>query len=242
MHRCCHGLRGVARRRRARELHALSELHDLALLFPSVRPRGAAIESLADRVAASMGDEPRDCTAAEVEEGAVLLSSNERLRLIRAWTGRYSNRWHSICSIVGDAALCEHALVASAVRAAVADRVVCPSGVAAELEDGSLERSPAAALALALSPPAVWSYEEALDSDASLVAARHIARVRVQAGRLGRRLPFDGSAARILDLGRRVRARRRRRRRGCRGGGPAPRRLRDHARAPGELHQFEELM
>jgi hypothetical protein len=88
--------------------------------------------------------------------------------------------------------VCEHALVASAVRAAVADRVVCPSGVAAELEDGSLERSPAAALALALSPPAVWSYEEVLDPHASPVAARHIERVRVQADRLGRRLPFDG--------------------------------------------------
>jgi hypothetical protein len=68
-HRRCHGLRGSERRHRGCELHALAELHDLALLFPSVRPKGAAIESFADRLAASMGDDPRDSTPAEVEEG-----------------------------------------------------------------------------------------------------------------------------------------------------------------------------
>jgi len=150
-----------------------------------------------------MGNEPRDCTAAEVAEGAGLLSSNERSRLIRSWRDRYPSRWHAVCSTVGDTAACEHALVASAIRAAVADRVVCPAEVAAELEDGSLERSPGAAVALALSPPAVWSYEEALRPDTSRVGARHTARVRVQADRLGRRLPFDGlpRASSILHAG-----------------------------------------
>jgi hypothetical protein len=192
IHTRCHGLRGSARRHRGRELHALSELHDLALLFPSVRPRGAAIESFADYLAASMGDEPRDSTAAEVAEGVRLLSNGEWRRLVRSWVDRYSDRWHKICRIVQDEAVCEHTLVSSAVRAAVADRVVCPSGVAAELEDGALQRSPGAALALALSPRAIWSYEEALQPGSSRATGRHIVRVRAQAERLRRRLPFDG--------------------------------------------------
>ena len=191
-HRRCHGLRGSARRHRGRELHALAELHDLALLFPFVRPTGAAIESFADRLAASMGDEPRDSTPAEIEEAVRLLSGAERLRLVRAWAGRYPERWRKICSIVGDEDVCKHTLVSSAVRAAVADRVVCPSGVAAELEDGALERSPGAALALALSPHAVWSYEEALAPTGSSVTGQHIARTRAQSKRLRRRLPFEG--------------------------------------------------
>jgi hypothetical protein len=192
MYRHCHGLRGSARRHRGRELHALAELHDLALLFPSVRPKGGAIESFADRLAASMGDEPRDSTAAEVAEGVRLLSSGERRRLVRSWAETYPSRWRTVCSIVGDEPVCERTLVSSAVRAAVADRVVCPSGVAAELEDGALERSPAAALALALSPPAIWSYEEALRPDDSPATGRHVACVRTQAERLRRRLPFEG--------------------------------------------------
>ena len=157
-----------------------------------MRPEGAAIESFADRLAASMGDEPRDSTAAEVAEGVRLLSSGERRRLVRSWAGTYPNRWQTVCSLVGDEAVCERTLISSAVRAAVADRVVCPSGVAAELEDGALERSPGAALALGLSPPAIWSYEEALRPDGSPATGRHIARVRTQAERLRRRLPFEG--------------------------------------------------
>jgi hypothetical protein len=191
-HRRCHGLRGSERRHRGCELHALAELHDLALLFPSVRPKGAAIESFADRLAASMGDDPRDSTPAEVEEGVRLLPGAEQRRLVRVWATEYPDRWRTICSIVGEVAFCEHTLVSSAVRAAVADRVVCPSGVAAELEDGALEGSPGAALALALAPSAVWSYEEVMRPDESPVTGQHMARVRRQAGRLHRRLPFAG--------------------------------------------------
>jgi hypothetical protein len=188
----CHGLRGSARRHRGRELHALAELHDLALLFPGVRPEGEAIEAFADDLAASMRDEPRDSTAAEVAEGVRLLSSGERQRLVRSWASDHPDRWQAICSIVGDEAVCEQTLISSAVRAAVADRIVCPSDVAAELEDGALEHSPGGALALALSPPAIWSYEEALRPNDSPATRRHIRRVRQQAERLCRRLPFEG--------------------------------------------------
>ena len=190
--RCCHGLRGSERRHRGRELHALGEVHDLALLFPSVRPKGTAIEAFADRLAAEIGDEPRDSTPAEAAEGVRLLSPGERRRLVRSWAGRYPGRWRKVCSEVGDTALAERTLLTSAVRAAVADRIVCPPGVVAELEDGGLERSPGAALALAISPYAVWSYEEVLAQEEPAVTGQHVARVRAQARRLGRRLPFDG--------------------------------------------------
>ncbi len=188
----CHGLRGSERRHRGRELQALAELHDLALLFPFIRPKGMAIESFADRLATSMRDEPRDSSPLEVAEGVRLLSRGERRRLVRSWAGRYPTRWRKICSLVGGEAVAEQTLVSSAVRAAVADRTVCPAGVAAELEDGALAGSPGAALALALSPPAVWSYEEVLAVDGSSVTGQHVARVRTQANRLRRRLPFEG--------------------------------------------------
>jgi hypothetical protein len=188
----CHGLRGSARRHRARELHALEELHDLALIFPFVRPKGAAIKAFADRLAADIGDEPRDSTPTEVAEGVRLLSPGERRRLVRSWAGRYPDRWRKVCSEVGDRGLAESTLLASAVRAAVADRVVSPPASVAELERGALEGSPGAALALAIAPQAVWSYEEALATRVPRATGQHIARVRAQVRRLRSRLPFDG--------------------------------------------------
>ena len=170
----------------------LGELHDLALLFPSVRPKGTAIEAFADLLAAGMADEPREPTPAEAAEGVRLLSPGERRRLIRSWAGSYPGRWRKICAGVGDAALAERALLAGAVLAAVADRIVCPPGIAAELEDGALDGSPGAALALAIAPQAVWSYEEALAPREPTVTGQHTARVKAQARRLRRRLPFDG--------------------------------------------------
>jgi hypothetical protein len=188
----CHGLRGSERRHRGRELQALAELHDLALLFPSVRPRGTAIDAFADRVAAEMGDEPRGSTPAEVAEGVRLLSPGERRRLVRSWVAQHPARWRTICSVVGDTAVAEHTFLASAVRAAIADRVVCPPGVVAELEDGGLERSPGAALGLVISPFAIWAYEDVLSSAEPAITGQHVARVRAQARRLRLRLPFDG--------------------------------------------------
>jgi hypothetical protein len=190
--RRCHGLRGSERRYRGRELHALGEVHDLALFFPSVRPKGTAIEAFADRLAAEIGDAPRDSTPAEVAAGVRLLSPGERRRLVRSWAGRYPGRWRKVCLEVGDEGLAERTLLASAVRAAVADRIVCPPAVVAELEDGGLERSPGAALALAISPYAVWSYEEVLAPEEPAVTGQHLARVRSQARRLRRRFPYDG--------------------------------------------------
>jgi hypothetical protein len=189
--RCCHGVGGRERRQRGSELRALAELHDLALLFPCVRPRGVAIEAFADRVAAGI-DKPRDSTPAEVAEGVALISVAERMRLVGCWRDRYPERWAKICASIGDTVLAEQGLLASTVRAAIADRVVCPPEVVADLEDGRLERSPGAALALALLPPAVWSYEEVFAPNELAVTEVHVRRVRLQAARLRRRLPFQG--------------------------------------------------
>lgn len=182
----------MARRNRRRQLHALAELHDVALLFPSIRPRGGAISAFADRLAAEIGDEPRDSTPAEIADGLQLLTPGERRRLVRSWAVVYPDRWRKVCLEVGHTALAEQTFQASAVRAAVADRIVCPPAVAATLENGDLEGSPVAALALAISPPAVWSYEDVLAPDAPAVTGQHIARVRAQVSRLRRRLPYEG--------------------------------------------------
>jgi hypothetical protein len=167
-------------------------VHDLALLFPSVRPTGTAIDAYAARLAAEMGDQPREPTAAEAAAGVELLPAGERARLILSWAGPYPARWRKICSAAGNEALAEQTLLASAVLGAVADRIVCAPTVVAELEEGALEGSPGAALAFAIAPQAVWSYEEVLSPGRPLVTNEHIARVRTQARRLRRRLPYDG--------------------------------------------------
>jgi hypothetical protein len=101
---------------------------------------GVAIETFADRVAAAIGDRPRDSSPAEVAEGVRLLSESERRRIVRSWAGWYPDRWRKICAEVGDTGLAETTLVASAVRAAVADRIACPREVVAKLEGGASVR------------------------------------------------------------------------------------------------------
>jgi hypothetical protein len=191
----------VARRSRRRQLHALAELHDVALLFPSIRPKGGAISAYADRLAAEIGDEPRGSTPAEVADGLRLLTAGERRRVVRSWAVVYPDRWRKVCLDVGHTALAEQTFQASAVRAAVADRIVCPPAMVATLENGELERSPVAALALAISPFAVWSYEDVLAPEAPAVTGEHVARVRAQVSRLRRRLPYEGLSRASATLG-----------------------------------------
>ena len=168
----------------------LGELHDLAFLFPSVRPSNHLIDAFAWRVVAGMS-EPRDTSPAEAAEGVALLSAGERRRIIRSWAGRYPARWARICRNVGDPSLAEAAFLASAVRGAVADRICPPRVFVAGLEDGMFERSPAAAVAFVIVPETVWSLEEVLNRRRN-VGRAHAARTAAQARRLASRLPFDG--------------------------------------------------
>jgi hypothetical protein len=145
-----------------------------------------------------------------VEEGLALLDERERRRLVKSWTDRYPDRWAAVVRTVGDRAIAERALLASAVRAAIGDRRPRPLAVLALLEPGDLGRSPGAALALVLSPGHVWSYEDALAAEAAagkpgrdlaawfrtvddVALARmtpaHAQRLRLAAARLASQLP-----------------------------------------------------
>ena len=196
-HRQCHGLRGRQRRGRGPELHALAEVHAVGAFFPFLRPQSDAFDGYAQITAETIGEAPREVSPAEAAAGAALLDAAEQERLVALWADRYPDRWSRICAEVSDRALVEWALVASSVRAAIMDRRACPRGVLEGLEGGRLERSPAAAVALALSlwPQAVWSYEEAMAyvSDEPVgIGEEHVPRVRAQAARLAARLPEAG--------------------------------------------------
>ena len=180
-----------ARRARRIELEVLGELHDAAFLFPFVRPKDSFVDEFAWRVVVGMGDEPGDTSPAEAAEGVGLLPAVERLRIARLWSGRHPQVWESLCRKVGDPAPVEATLVASAVRGAVADRIGPRRELVAELEEGSLERSPAAAVAFAIPPETVWLYEEAVWGPPTITRA-HVARTRAQARRLAAWLPVEG--------------------------------------------------
>jgi hypothetical protein len=151
-----------ARRARRIELEVLGELHDAAFLFPFLRPKDSLIDEFAWRVVAGMGDEQGDTLPGEVAEGVAILPAGERSRIVRMLSGRYPQLWESLCRKVGDAALTEATLVASAVRGAVADRVGPRRELVSELEESPLEGSPAAAVAFVIPPELVWGREETL--------------------------------------------------------------------------------
>lgn len=197
LHGHCHGLRGRLRRGRGRELHALAEVHAAGVFVPILRPRGDAFAAYAQSTADAIGAAPREASPAETEAGIALLDADEQRRLVDTWVERYPMRRAAICAEVPDPTLVERALVASAVRAAIMDRRACPRGVIAQLEGGQLERSPAAAVTLALShwPQAVWSYEEAaayVAGEPIGIGEEHVPRVRAQSERLAARLPEAG--------------------------------------------------
>jgi hypothetical protein len=199
-------------RRHAWQLQALGELHDISALFPTVRPRDDVISGFAEGVAAQLeGPDPR-VPVEHVEAGLALLDTRERRRIVAAWARRYPDRWVSVCAAVGDVALAERTLVASAVRGAISERRAYPLDAFADLDDGALSESPCAALALVLPPPLVWERDDAIlvreavqagvtelarRYDAAEAAASrrvrrvHVSRVRVHAARLASRLPVD---------------------------------------------------
>jgi SEC-C motif len=191
LHGRCHGMPRRARRARRIELEVLGELHDAAFLFPFLRPKDSFIDEFAWRVVAGMGEEQGDTLPAEVAEGLAILPTGERSRIVRMLSGRYSQLWESLCRKVGDTPLTEATLVASAVRGAVADRVGPRRELVAELDEGALDGSPAAAVAFVIPPELVWGYEEALWGPPMTTRA-HVARTRAQARRLGSWLPVEG--------------------------------------------------
>jgi hypothetical protein len=205
----CHG----TSREDPERLQALAEAHDLAALFPFLRPRGTAVEAFAERAADQLG-EATEIPPELVEKGIELLDETERRRLVDAYAEEYSGPWASLCEAVGDTSLAERALVASSVRAAIGERRLPPRRVLVEVErlENELD-SPIKVLLFCLSPPSVWSIIDAMTAmsagadheRASIewlrevdevalerVGPDHDERVRALAGHIARRLPLPG--------------------------------------------------
>lgn len=179
---------------------ALLEARQIALLFPSVRPRTVDALALADRLAGDLGeDEELDDDALTVAAAAI--EEREARRLVDEWAAAYPDRWSSLCHTSADVAAAEHELVKGAFAAAVHERLPTPPEVIMELE--LAEPSPVPALALVLPPQFVWSYDEARagaaahpgridEVAAALGRVEHVDRVRSLAGFLRAELPFRG--------------------------------------------------
>lgn len=199
------------RRRHRQSLLALAEAHDISALFPWVRPRDAVVEAFAQRVALELARGDPRVPPGRVEEGVALLDDSERRRIVDDWASDYPDRWSSLCTAAGDVALTERTVVASAVRGAISERRPVPRGPVAMLEDGRLSGSPAAALALVLAPPLVWSRDDAIllcaaaadrspqpffDAAEELATEHvdewHAQRVQTLAERLAAQLPITG--------------------------------------------------
>jgi len=205
--RLCHGR---ARKRVGlvdRELEALAYVHNLGALLPSLRADGEALEAFADRAAAEL-EAKSDIPIAVVEEGVALADEVARRRIVEGYAARYPERWRTICGDGG--AVAERALVASAVRGTIADRILPPRGLY-EVIEKELRDSPGQALALLIRPSLVWSLEdataaaeaamrqtdhsglwfEAVDDVARGRLERgHERRVRMLAGRVAAQLPI----------------------------------------------------
>jgi hypothetical protein len=163
----CHG---EPRNEFARE-QALREAESVPMLFPSVRLQGDEIDAFAERAAAAF---PEDDPPVDIlDEGLALVDVSERRRLVDGWVELYADRWRSLTETAADRDAAERSLVRGALRVAIAERQASPLRSAEVLEDGALQRSPLAALALVLPALFVWSRDEAA---AAAIAAAHSKR------------------------------------------------------------------
>jgi hypothetical protein len=197
----------------ARE-QALAEAEMVAMLFPTVRVRGEHIEEYARRMAAMLPGED-DIPEPLIEEGLDLVGRAERRRVVESWSHPYADRWASITYTAGRRGAAETALVAGALRAAIAEVQPTPRGRVEPFEDESLRRSPLAAVALVVPPMFVWSRDEAEAATAAAAGRRklrdrlrtiehvgfalithgHVRRLRRLAAFVAAELPFAGLPA-----------------------------------------------
>jgi SEC-C motif len=207
-YKLCHGTRLAVTEAESQKLLALGEAHDLAALFPFVRPVGDEIAKLVEHAAreGTVGPEA-------VDEGRALLDAAERRRLVDSYADRYPDRWAALVAAAGSGEIAERALVTGAVRAAIAERLLPPRGVLEEVErqTDALD-TPAKILLFLLSPANVWSIEDVISAEEEAsefeprspewlaavdVVARerldswHVERVRVLADHLEAWLPID---------------------------------------------------
>ncbi len=199
----CHG---DPRNDFARE-QALREAEAVAMLFPSVRLQGVAVDAFVRRAAEALPDD--DPPAAMLDEGLAFVDAREQRRVVDSWAEPYADRWQGLVETAADPEASERALVVGAIRAAILERQSTPHELVGLLEDGRLIRSPFAALAVVVPAPLVWSRDEAGAAEVaarrskrrdraaaveevaySLMTFLHMGRTRALVARLATELPF----------------------------------------------------
>ena len=211
------------RRRHRRSLAALSEAHDIGMLFPRVRPRDEVVEAFASGLALEPPRVATEIPQDRIEEAVALIDESERGRIVDELRARYPSRWASLTAAAGDVGLTERAIVASAVKCAVIERLPIRRELLEFIEAMPAPASPCGVLVLALDASLVWDRDDAvvigrtvppgLDSmsfyaEAHTLADRRVgewqlARVRELAERISAELPVFGldRASRLLEEG-----------------------------------------
>ena len=147
---------------------ALQEAEGIAWMFPAVRVNAPGVDAFA---ATAARDHPSgDVSEAALDEGLALVPDERRAETVALWAVPYADRWASLTRASGDPPAAERALVAGALRPAIAERQRTSPELVRPLETGALRRSPFAALSVVVPPIFVWSVDEAR---AAQVAASH---------------------------------------------------------------------
>lgn len=196
------------------ELYVLGEAHDLAALFPAVRPRDAVFDAFAERAAAALDPAKPRVPIGLVEQGLALLDEDERRRIVESWSLLYPDRWAPLLEDGGCEPLICRAVVCGAVRVAILERCPIPAAAFTLYEGGLHHDIPANVLTLLIPPQAVWSIDEAVlaaslfprwsstfDPDrfemiaayaGGCIRAEHLSRLRVVVERIEAQLPISG--------------------------------------------------
>jgi hypothetical protein len=148
--RCC-GVDGIrARMRRTEE--AATELLGLAALFPRYRPESRAF----DAWALTAPDEP---SRESVGQGLAQLDVDEQERIVGGFRSEYPQVWSGLVADFGDETLAVELVLAGAVVAGVAERLVPIDETSLVLleYDAEARADPVEALALALDCHDLWS-------------------------------------------------------------------------------------
>ena len=174
------------------------------MVFPRVRPRDDVVAAFAEQVARELSAGATRIPPECVEEGVALIGEAERRRIVAELRDRYPDRWKSLFAAAGDEALTERAVVASAVRGAVVERLPLLRGPLEMIEAMPLPASPCGALALVLEAPLVWDRDDAIILAGVAGSARDPQRFLEQAHGLAHARVEEWHVERIRELALRV--------------------------------------
>jgi len=153
----------MTREQERRGQDALADLLLVGSWFPSARAAGAAFDAWA-------GDRCACVPSGEVFEGIERLPEPERARILREACAQAPRVWESALSAGVSEGPAEVAVLAGAVRAALAERCEPSADGLWQLDHPARDETEADALALVLDAADLWSVLEAARADAALAA------------------------------------------------------------------------